>query len=525
MSIQAKKNNSIQCLLVSFICSLLLVSAGKISHAATVEGNSIAPEAAQQSLENVPVALTAKEEKEVDAMVLPVPQNWIGDLDGMRKLQRIRILVPYSRTFYYVDRGKQMGLEYELGKALEKWLNTRLPLGGKHQAWHVLFIPVKRDQLFSDLLAGRGDIATGGLTTTKGREQIVDFVSPFALNILETLVTGPSSPKIDKIEDLSGQEIMVRASSSYFEHLVEMNADFVKNGLAPIKIVTADEWLESEDLLEMVNAGLIKATVVDRYLAEIWKPLFTDLKIHDDFFIHKTGNMAWAIRKGSPKLLAELNAFALQHKLGTTFGNIVKKRYVNNEERVKNVTSESEMRKYKNLVEIFKQHGQTYDFDYLMLMAQGYQESMLNQNAKSPRGAVGIMQLLPSTAADKAIGIKGIDKDAKRNIEAGSKYMRLLADKYLTDEEMTPMNRTLMSFAAYNAGPGNLRKFRSLAQKSGKDPNVWFQNVEYAAARIVGQETVSYVSNIYKYYVAYKLTEDRNKAIKNLSSSKKQGPK
>ena len=123
-------------------------------------------------------------------------------------------------------------------------------------------------------------------------------------------------------------------------------------------------------------------------------------------------------------------------------------------------------------------------------------------------GAVGIMQMLPSTAADPAINIKGIDKDPSKNIEAGAKYLRLLTDKYLNEEELTPVNRTLLAFAAYNAGPGNLRKFRSLAKKSGLDPNVWFQNVEYAAARIVGKETVQYVSNIYKYYLAYKLAQE-----------------
>jgi membrane-bound lytic murein transglycosylase MltF len=116
---------------------------------------------------------------------------------------------------------------------------------------------------------------------------------------------------------------------------------------------------------------------------------------------------------------------------------------------------------------------------------------------------------LPSTAADPSVNIKGIDHSADKNIEAGSKYMRLLADKYLNDPELSPMNKTLMAFAAYNAGPGNLRKFRRLAEKSGLDHNVWFGNVEHAAARVVGRETVDYVGNIYKYYVAYKLVAER----------------
>ncbi len=176
------------------------------------------------------------------------------------------------------------------------------------------------------------------------------------------------------------------------------------------------------------------------------------------------------------------------------------------------MSHEEELKRFAALVGIFEKHAGTYDFDYLMLMAQGYQESQLNQSARSHRGAVGVMQLLPSTAADPSVGIADIDKDPDRNIEAGSKYMRLLADKYLNDPELTPVNRTLMAFAADNAGPGNLRKFRRLAEKSGLDKNVWFGNVEHAAARLVGRETVDYVGNIYKYYVAYKLARDKQMA-------------
>jgi membrane-bound lytic murein transglycosylase MltF len=150
-----------------------------------------------------------------------------------------------------------------------------------------------------------------------------------------------------------------------------------------------------------------------------------------------------------------------------------------------------------------------------MLMAQGFQESQLDQKARSPRGAVGVMQLLPKTANDPTVGINGIDKSADKNIEAGSKYMRLLADKYLNDPQLTEMNKTLMTFAAYNAGPGNLRKFRALAEQSGLDKNIWFGNVEQAAAQVVGRETVDYVGNIYKYYVAYKLVAEKSSSNAN----------
>ena len=450
--------------------------------------------------------LSVQEEAEVEAMVLPVPAAWIGDFDGMRQYRHIRVLVPYSKTFFVVDRGHQSGISYELGKALEAWLNKTHPYARKSSLqWRVMFIPVARDELLPKLLEGVGDIAAGGLTITEGRLQTVDFAAPFATGIREAVVTGPQSKPLSRLEDLSGREVTVRASSSYFEHLINLNKSFKARGLAPIDVQPADENLESEDLLEMVNAGLIETMVVDRYIAEAWSPLYTDLTIHDGFYVHEGAEFAWAIRKSSPLLKKELSAFMQAHRLGTVFGNMLRNKYVKNSKRVLNATSQEELKKYRELVGLFQKHAHTYAFDHLMLMAQGFQESQLNQQARSPRGAVGVMQLLPSTAADRAVNIQGIERSADKNIEAGSKYMRLLADKYLDDPELSPLNKTLMSFAAYNAGPGNLRKFRRLAQKSGLDPNIWFGNVEHAAARIVGRETVDYVGNIYKYYVAYKL--------------------
>jgi membrane-bound lytic murein transglycosylase MltF len=474
--------------------------------ASTLAGDNNQP---PTNLELPPIALDAQEEAEVERLLLPMPKARTGDFDALQKHRVVRILVPYSKTFFRVDRGRQQGISYELGKALESWLDKHKPNAHKSLKWRVVFIPVARNQLLPKLLAGEGDVAAGGLTITQNRLNTVDFASPFASGIREAVVTGPASKTLNRLEELAGQELMVRASSSYFEHLNLLNKRFKEQGLAPIKVIAADENLEAEDLLEMVNAGLINATVVDRYLAERWLPLYTDLHIQDGFYLHQGAEFAWAIRKDSPLLNATLSAFFEQHKIGTAFGNSLRTKYVTHSKRMLNATSQQEMLKYQELVGLFEKHAGAYNFDALMLMAQGFQESQLDQRARSPRGAVGVMQLLPSTAADPSVAIKGIDNSADKNIEAGSKYMRLLADKYLNDPALTPINKTLMAFAAYNAGPGNLRKFRRLAEKSGLDPNVWFGNVEHAAARVVGRETVDYVGNIYKYYIAYKLVAER----------------
>ncbi|WP_199227078.1 lytic transglycosylase F [Aminobacter sp. AP02] len=427
----------------------------------------------------------------------------LTDFDGMAQRRIVRIIVPFSKTIYFVDRGKQLGTAVEFGRALEEVLNK----GKKREVdkIRVGFVPLPRARLLPALVDGTGDIVMANLTVTEARKSLVDFTEPLFGEANEVLVTGPAAPAIASITDLAGQAIPVRRSSSYHEHLTALNADFERKGLKPVQIDKIDENLEDEDLLEMVNAGLLNWTVVDKHKAEIWGDVFADLAVRSDVVISEHGQIAWAIRKDSPQLKSVLNDYVKTHRIGTTFGNIVRNTYYKSDKMLKRAYAPADVEKFKTLVEIFRKHGSTYSFDYLMLMAQGYQESQLDQSLRSGRGAVGIMQLLPSTAADKSVNILGIDKDEDKNVEAGSKYLRYLIDNYVDDPGIAPRDRVLLAFAAYNAGPANLRKFRAKATDMGLDPNVWFGNVENSAAEIVGRETVQYVSNIFKYYVAYDL--------------------
>jgi membrane-bound lytic murein transglycosylase MltF len=456
--------------------------------------------------------LSPAEEAEIEALALPSPPPWLGDFDGMQQRRAIRILVPYSKMLFFVDRGQQLGIEHDFGVALQQALNSKYKT--KALKFQILFIPVARDQLLPQLVNGLGDIAAGALTVTPERMKLVDFVSPVARGVRELVVLGRDAPPTETLDDLSGREIMVRKSSSYFEHLLALNRQLSERGKPGISLIPADEDLEDEDLLEMANAGLLDYVVVDRYKGNFWAQIFPNIKVREDLTVNQGGDIAWAIRKNSPLLRAELDAFFKTRKVGSGFANTLIKRYLGNTKYVKNATSEAEMKRFADVVGLFEQHAGNYNFDPLMILAQGYQESGLNQKARSARGAVGIMQLLPSTAADPSIGIRGIDTDASRNVQAGAKYMRHLIDKYLDDPAIDEKNRVLMGFAAYNAGPGNLRKMRRLAEKSKLDPTIWFQNVEIAAARLVGTETVQYVGNIYKYYTAYKLVKAREAARK-----------
>ncbi len=443
--------------------------------------------------------------------------KWKGDLDGMVKRRTIRALVINSKTFYFLDKGRQYGASYEGLKAFEKELNKKLKT--KNRKIQVYFIPVSRDQIIPALLDGRGDIAAANLTITPERQRQADFSTPIYGDASEIVVTGPSSPKIAAVEDLSGKEVFVRKSSSYHEHLERLNKRFREEGKPPVTLRPAPENLEDEDLLEMLSAGLLELLVVDNHKAQFWKQIFKNLTLHPEAAVNTGGKIAWMFRKGSPGLKKAVDAFVKTHGKGTSFGNQVIQRYLKSTRFVKNSTSEAELRKFRKMVTLFRKYGDKYDIDYLLVMAQGYQESQLDHSVKSKAGAIGVMQVMPATGKELDVG--DIHK-LEPNIHAGVKYIRYMIDRYYADEPMDALNKGLFAFASYNAGPARVRELRKEAARRGLDPNVWFNNVEVVAADRIGSETVTYVSNIYKYYIAYKLvTENEAKRLRARDEWKK----
>jgi membrane-bound lytic murein transglycosylase MltF len=426
---------------------------------------------------------------------------WTGDFDGMTQRRVIRALVVHSKMFYFIDKGQERGVTYDGLKEFESVVNQRLASGALKT--HVAFIPVPRDQLIPALLAGKGDIVAANITITPGRQESVDFSDPFLTNVSELVVTGPGAPSIANLDDLAGKEVQVRASSSYHESLRRLNDKFKQAGKPPIKLTAADELFEDEDLLEMVNAGLVPITVVDSHKADFWAQIFDKVTVHKDLAVSGGGQIAWALRKNSPKLREVINEFVKTHKQGTMFGNMVLKRYLASTDWIKNSTAEEELKKFRAVLDLFKRYAGQYEFDWLMVAAQAYQESRIDQSVRSPVGAVGVMQIKPSTAADPNVNIPNVGK-IDDNVHAGVKYLRFIVDQYFKDAQMDSVNKLLFAFASYNAGPAKVSQMRKQATAMGLDPNKWFYNVEVVAAKEIGRETVQYVSNIYKYYVAYR---------------------
>jgi membrane-bound lytic murein transglycosylase MltF len=424
-----------------------------------------------------------------------------GDYPEMVKRRVIRALVPLSKTFFFIDKGQKRGLTYDALVSFEKYINRQLK--SKYLQVKLVVIPTSRKHLLEDLQAGYGDIAAGNLTITAERSRFVDFAEPGLTGVDEIIVSAKPAPALKSIFDLAGRKVYARTSSSYYESLRNLNKALVSAGKKPVRIETVDEYLEDEDLLEMVNAGLIPMVVIDNQKGQFWAKIFKNIKLYPKIKLRSGGKIAWAVRKDTPKLKKVINGFIKKNKKGTLTGNILYDRYLKNTDYIRNNVSGTERKKYKQTVSLFKKYAHKYGFPYLLLTALAYQESGLDQKKRSHAGAVGIMQVLPKTAADKNVGIKQIDR-LENNIHAGTKYLQFMKKRYFSDGSLDELNKNLFTIAAYNAGPARIAKLRGEAKKKGLDPNVWFNNVEVIAARRIGRETVQYVDNIYKYYVAYK---------------------
>jgi membrane-bound lytic murein transglycosylase MltF len=433
-------------------------------------------------------------------------QQRTDDLDGMFERGFLRILAPYSLIFFFQDGSETLGIVQELSETFEARLNE--VQRGDRRRLKVMVIPVPRDQILDKLIRGEGDIAAANLTITPARQERVAFSDPLHSEVSELVITGPAAPAVSSLDDLAETRVHLRPSSSYYEHLGKLNEARQAAGLPAIPVVEADEQLEDYDLIELVNAGVIPAVVVDSHKAAFWVRFFDHITVHQDLAINRGGEIAWALRKDNPELMAAVNDFVKQTRRGTLVGNVIFNRYLKNRLWISNPVGRKSGKRFNELAEHFQRYAKRYDFDWLMIAAQGHQESKLDQSRRSKAGAVGVMQILPSTAADPNVDITDIDQ-AEHNIHAGVRYLRYLRNDYFSEPEIAPLDRVLFAFAAYNAGPRNIARARKQATAMGFDANRWFGHVEIAASKTISREPAVYVRNIYKYYVAYRMFQER----------------
>lgn len=433
-------------------------------------------------------------------------KQWQGDFDGMVERRMIRLLVPYSRTLYFNDKGRERGMTADYAREFERYVNQKFGKQLGKRPITVFIIPTTRDKLLQNVVDGYGDLAAGNITATEERAKIADlWVPPDNLTMNEIVVTGPKSPAIGSADDLSGKTVHVRKSSSYYDSLGALNERFKQERRPAVKLVLVPDALEDEDMMEMVEAGLLQAIVVDDWKAKMWAQVLPKIKVNAGAVLRAGGQRAWVMRKDSPKLRAVVAEFYDKSVRLANPSAVRLAQYFRRIKQIHDPTTANDRRRFEATLDLFRKYGKQYHFDPLMLAAQGYQESQLNQKAKSRVGAIGIMQVMPATGTELKVGdINGIEA----NIHADTKYMDVLMTRYFKDAKFSETDRTLFAFASYNCGAGNVSRMRKEAAKRGLDPDQWFNNVEIVTAEKIGAETTTYVRNIFKYYTAYSLMSD-----------------
>jgi membrane-bound lytic murein transglycosylase MltF len=451
-----------------------------------------------------------------------------GDFDEIlaARNRRIRVLVSYSRTLYFNDKGQERGLAAEMARDFERYINQKYKTGARPIT--IVLAPTTRDKLLPGLISGFGDIAAASLTVTPERLKAVDFVVPQGIGgttsaraVNEVVVTGPKSPPIPSVEDLAGKTVDVRKSTGYYESLVALNERFRKEGKPAVNLKILPDAIQDEDMLEMVNVGLLNAIVADDWLVHMWAPVLPKIKINERAAVRSGTHIGWAIRKNCPKLELEIADFFERFVKVHGLVRIRQAQYGRRVKALRDPTGTKDWERFEQILKLFDKYGQKYNFDPLMLAAQGYQESRLDQNAKSHVGAIGVMQIMPTTGAELKVGDIHL---VGPNIHGGAKYMDGLMSRYFKDAKFSETDRTLFAFACYNAGPGTISRMRKEAARRGLDEDQWFNNVELVTAEKIGVETTTYVRNIFKYYVGYKLTEENREEQRKARSQREASP-
>ncbi len=443
-----------------------------------------------------PAAGAAEPAADDAGIVAALTQPWSGDLDGMVERGLIRVLTALSRTHFYLDGGQPRGLTYEMMEAFEAFAHERL---GREV--DVLVIPAPRALLLDWLLAGRGDVVAANLTVTPERSEVVAFTDPIIEDALEQVVLAASSAPIADLDELAatGTALSLREESSYFQHVQALNAERA----APIAIDVVDPRLTDEDLLDLLAGGVLQATVVDRHKLDLWAQVYPELIMPAGLVVNAGGRIAMAVRPTSPELLALLDGFVPTVEDGSLLGNILIERYLNDVARLNDREAAALRADFAEMRPIFERAAEAYDLEWTLLAAQAYEESRLDQGARGPSGAVGVMQINPATAAEPYVDLPDVEQ-LETNILAGAKYTRWLIDTHFAEPGIAREEQLMFALVAYNAGPGNIDAAREVSRARGLDPDRWFDHVEITTAREISHIPVEYVRNILKYHSAYR---------------------
>ena len=420
------------------------------------------------------------------------------DLPGIQQKGVLRVLTRNNPATYFLWRGELLGFEYELARHFAERYNLRVEM----------VVPPSRDDLIPWLLEGKGDVIAASMTISTQREaQGVVFSKPY-FKASEILVGRAKEPegRLKRPEDLAARTVVVRRSSSYWQTIESLK----KQGL-PMILKAAPEEFETEEIIAHVATGEYDLTVADSHLLDIELTWREDIRAM--FPVTDPEPHGWAVRATNPVLREAINQYLKKEYRGL-FYNITLKKYFKNARIIRThvesrASRTGSLSPYDDLVQ---QYAERYGFDWRLIVAQMYQESRFDPDARSWAGAVGLMQVLPRTA--KSLGFSAV-RSPQEGIHVGVKYLNWVRDRF--EPELPVEDRMWFTLAAYNAGYGHVMDARRLARKLDLNPNRWFAHVEKAMRLLSrrkyarqarhgycrGSEPVKYVRKIKERYEAY----------------------
>lgn len=427
-------------------------------------------------------------------------KNATKDVDEIVASGVLTTVTNFNSTNYFIYKGEPMGFQFDMLKAFAEHLGVKLEV----------LVENNLDEAFELLEKGEVDIFANNITVTSSRKEHFLFTHPIGTTkqVLVQQKGARTSPIRNPLE-LGKEIVYVQKGSASVQRLKNLSEEIG----AEIIVVELGRY-EADELIELVANGEIDFVVCDEDIAKVNSFYYGNIDIETPISFEQ--NLAWALNLNSVQLQSALNDW-LETFMQTAEYRIIKGKYFNNPYWAKRILSEN-TRVKNGFISIydqgFRSASSSIDWDWRLFAALVYQESGFRHDVQSHMGAYGLMQFMPETSTFFGITHK---TDAETQIKAGARYLKWL-DKRL-ESVPDPEQRVKFILAAYNAGLGHVIDARNLAEKHGKDPNKWDDNVDFFILNksnpdyaldatikygyLKGDETFNYVRQIMQRYKHY----------------------
>jgi membrane-bound lytic murein transglycosylase F len=420
------------------------------------------------------------------------------DLNEIVKSDTLRVATMYGSTSYFLYRDEMMGFDYEMVGNLAKYLKLNLKIT----------ISKSEDEMVKWLQEGKVDIIAYNIIQTKSLKKSFSFVLPQSESY-QVLVQKIDENKISSVTELAGKNVTVKKNSIFSERINTLNEEIG----GKINVIAAADSVTSEDLIEMVGEGKISYTLAYHNTAMLYKSYYKkmDCRLEVGF---KQSN-GWLIRNGSIKLKKSIENWQNQSEV-EEFQTFLLGKYWNKSPYFSQRTMKTPKGAISPYDQLFKKYAKLIGWDWRMLASLAFHESRFDALQKSWSGASGLMQLMPRTASNFGLNRLNVF-DPEMNIEAGVQYIKSLNMSFGQVENKE--ERIKFILAGYNCGPAHIIDAMALAKKFGKNPHIWYGNVEFYLLKksepefyndkvvrygyFRGKTTVGYVKNAVATYENY----------------------